>query len=59
MQSQQSDPGVTGLVLGTGGSSRLEHSKQLLTCHEGRGHPIWQAGPEVSAGVGGPAQTLA
>ena len=55
MQSRQSDPGVTGLVLGTGGSSRLEHSKQLLTCHEGRGHPIWQAGPEVSAGVGGPA----
>ena len=59
MQSRQSDPGVTGLVLGTGGSSRLERPKQLLPYHGGRGHPIGQAGPEFSAGVDGPAKTIA
>ncbi len=59
MQSRQSDPVVTGLVLGAGGSTRLGRPKQSLPHDEGRGHPIAQAGLEVAAGVGGSAQTLA
>ena len=49
---------MTRLVL-TSGSSRLERPKQVLPYDEGRGHPSGQAGPELSAGVGGSAQTFA
>ena len=59
MPSRQSDPVVTGLVLGAGGSSRLGRPKQVLPHDERRGHPIAKAGLEVSAGGGGCAQTLA
>ena len=60
MQSRQSDPAVTGVVLGAGGSIRLGRSKRLLPYDKGHGHPIAQADLEVSAvGAGGSAQTFA